>query len=220
MTVLLILATFAGFGLIDYLLNRKHVVQIAPEHAAAAAAPDQTYVDGFLVPDNLRYHAGHTWVISERKNLARVGVDEFGAALTGKIQSIEMPKPGQWVRQGQKAVKITRNGDVTELVSPIEGEIAAVNAELAANPALLRNDPYGAGWFFTVNVPDEENIFRNLIPRNMVRDWMATATERLYALQPQLAGAVAADGGRPVDDLLAGLPHASWEAVTREFFLT
>ena len=95
-----------------------------------------------------------------------------------------------------------------------------VNTDLLHAPSLVRSDPYGQGWLFTVNVPDEENTFRNLIPINMVRDWMATATERLYALQPQLAGAVAADGGRPVDDLLGSLPHESWENVTREFFLT
>jgi glycine cleavage system H protein len=221
MTVILLLATFMAFALIDYLLNRKRVVQIAPEHAVVnVAAPEHAYIDGFLVPDNLRYHSGHTWVATERKHLARVGIDEFGAALAGKIDAIELPKPGQWVRQGQKAIKIVRNGETTELVSPVEGEIAAINPELVKNASIVRDDPYGAGWFFTVNVPDEENTFRNLIPRNMIRDWMATATERLYALQPQLAGAVAADGGRPVDDLLSGLPHASWEGVTREFFLT
>ena len=124
MTVLLLLGTFLTFALIDYLLNRKKVVQIAAEHGAAAAAPEHNYVDGFLVPDNLRYHSGHTWVLTERKHLARVGIDEFGAALTGKIQAIELPKPGQWVRQGQKAIRIIRNGDVTELVSPVEGEVA------------------------------------------------------------------------------------------------
>ena len=61
---------------------------------------------------------------------------------------------------------------------------------------------------------------RNLIPTRMVRSWMQNAAERLFALQPQLAGAVAADGGRPADDLLAGLPDASWKEVTAEFFLT
>lgn len=206
MTVLLLLGTFLAFALVDYLLNRKKIVKIAPEHSAVAADAGHDYIDGFLVPDRLRYHPGHTWVMTERKHLARVGVDEFAAALAGKIDAIELPKPGQWVRQGQKAIKVTRNGDTTELVSPVEGEVSMVNTDLLHAPSLVRSDPYGQGWLFTVNVPDEENTFRNLIPINMVRDWMATATERLYALQPQLAGAVAADGGRPVDDLLEACP--------------
>jgi hypothetical protein len=49
---------------------------------------------------------------------------------------------------------------------------------------------------------------------------MRAAAEWLYARQPQLAGAVAADGGRPAPDVSASLPDASWEQLTRELFLT
>jgi hypothetical protein len=49
---------------------------------------------------------------------------------------------------------------------------------------------------------------------------MREAVERLYAHQPSLAGAAMADGGRPAEDLLAGLPQKSWKEVTGEFFLT
>jgi hypothetical protein len=49
---------------------------------------------------------------------------------------------------------------------------------------------------------------------------MREAVERLYAQQPALAGAVAADGGRPAEDLLEALPEVSWTEVTSEFFLT
>jgi hypothetical protein len=72
----------------------------------------------------------------------------------------------------------------------------------------------------TVHVPDEESTTRNLVPKGLVREWMREAVERLYSLQPALAGAVAADGGRPAEDLLAALPDANWKRVTGEFFLT
>jgi glycine cleavage system H lipoate-binding protein len=219
MTVLLVLATFLAFALVDFLLNRKKALQLAPE-PAAAAVPERSYIDGFLVPENLRYHPGHTWVLQERRQLVRVGMDEFAAALAGSIEKIELPKPGTWIRQGQKIVAVTRNGERAELVSPIEGEVAGVNEDLAADPSVLRNDPYGRGWLLTVSVPDEESTFRNLLPAGMVVAWMRDAMRRLYALQPQLAGAAAADGGRPVHDLLAGVPAVSWTAVTKEFFLS
>jgi hypothetical protein len=54
----------------------------------------------------------------------------------------------------------------------------------------------------------------------LVGEWMREAVERLYARQPMLAGAVAADGGRPADDLMTALPGANWQDVTGEFFLT
>jgi glycine cleavage system H protein len=220
MTVLLMLATFLTFAVVDYLLNRKKAIQLAPEEQAVAAVPGRSHVDGFLVPDNIRYHPGHTWALSERKQLMRVGMDEFAAALAGHIEKIELPKPGTWVRQGQKIVAVTRKGERAEIVSPVEGEITSVNTDLIEDPSVLRADPYGKGWLFTVNVPDEENTVRNLVPTSMVRSWMRDAVCRLYALQPALAGAAAPDGGRPVDDLLAGVPQASWTAVTGQFFLT
>jgi hypothetical protein len=71
-----------------------------------------------------------------------------------------------------------------------------------------------------VHVPDEESTARNLVPKSLVREWMREAAERLYSRQPALAGAVAADGGRPADDLLAALPDADWKQTTSEFFLT
>ncbi len=222
MTVILVLATFLVFIVLDYVLNRRkvmHTVAVEALHAVPAQAGGD-YVDGFLVPEKLSYHPGHAWLMRERKNVVRVGADEFAAALLGKLEKIELPKPGQWIRQGQKVLSFFRDGRKTEMVSPTEGEVMEINAEALTNPAILRQDPYGKGWLVAVHVPDEENTGRNLVPKGLVRDWMREAVERLYAQQPALAGAVAADGGRPAEDLLEALPEVSWTEVTSEFFLT
>jgi glycine cleavage system H protein len=224
MTVVLVLATFLAFILLDWALNRKKVMKTAtvaravPAVGAAALAP--AYVEGFLVPEQMSYHAGHGWTLRERRNLMRVGVDEFAAALIGKAEKVELPKPGQWVRQGQKVWSFYRNGEKTEMVSPTEGEVVEVNTELLENASLVRSDPYGKGWLVAIHVHDEENTTRNMVPKPLVRRWMQECVERLYARQPQLAGAVAADGGRPAEDLLAGLPDLNWKELTGEFFLT
>ena len=222
MTVILVLVTFLVFIVLDYVLNRNKAMATVPvvAHAAAPAHLGGEIVDGFEVPEALSYHPGHTWLTRERKGLMRIGADEFAAALVGKIERIELPKPGQWVRQGQKVLSFYRDGERVEMVSPTEGEIMEVNAEIVANPALLGRDPYGKGWLLTINVPDEENTTRNLVPKRLIREWMRESVERLYALQPSLAGAVAPDGGRPTGDLLAGLPDANWKKVSAEFFLT
>jgi glycine cleavage system H protein len=222
MTVVLLLATFVAFALIDWLLSRKEAPRIAASESPAPAAPflQPAWVDGFSVPEELRYHHGHAWLYRERKNLARVGVDEFAAAVAGAVDRIELPRPGQWIRQGQKAWTLTRNGETAEMVSPVEGEVVEVNEELLRDPSLLRKEPYGRGWLMSVHVPDEDSTMRNLLPKAMVPLWMRQSVERLYALQPELAGAVAADGGRPVDDIFEHLPEADWKQITREFFLS
>ena len=222
MTVILVLATFLVFIVVDYAINRRKAIATVPVEVAPAvpASSGGDYVEGFLVPGNISYHPGHSWLVRERKNVVRVGADEFAAALLGKVESIEVPKPGQWIRQGQKVVSFLRDGEKTEMVSPTEGEVLEVNPEVLRNPASLRHDPYGKGWLVTVHVPDEENTSRNLVPKGLVREWLRESVERLYALQPALAGTVAADGGRPTEELLAGLPDAGWKKVTAEFFLT
>jgi glycine cleavage system H protein len=222
MTVILVLATFLVFIVVDYVLNHRkaiHTVAVdAPRTSPAQTIPD--YVDGFQVPEKISYHSGHAWLVHERKNVMRVGADEFAAALLGKLEKIELPKPGQWIRQGQKVLTFYRNGQKTEMVSPTEGEVMEINAEAIKNPAIVRQDPYGKGWLVAVHVPDEENTSRNLVPKRLVREWMRESVERLYSLQPSLAGSVAADGGRPAEDLLEAIPEANWNQVTSEFFLT
>lgn len=220
MTVILVLVTFSIFIALDWVINRRKAPRLVPAAHTVPPLLEPSYVEGFLVPEQLSYHPGHAWALQERRNLVRVGIDEFAAALVGQVAHIELPKPGQWLRQGQRAWSLFRDGEKTDMVSPTEGEVVEINPEVAAHPELLRKDPYGKGWLAMIHVPDEESTSRNLVPKGLVRSWMREAVGRLYARQPQLAGAVAADGGLPTEDLLASLPDANWKQVTGEFFLT
>ena len=218
MTVLFVLATFLVFATIDWFMSRGKVDLTAPVPAVPPpAATDLVY--GFQVPDNRRFHAGHGWALRERKNVVRIGVDDFAAHLAGRIERLELPKPGQWIRQGERTWKVFRNGIAADMVSPIEGEVLEINPEVVKDPSLLRRDPYGAGWLMSVHVPDEEATTRNFIPRDLVRNWMESVVEKLYSRQPELAGAVAADPGTPVEDLAEALPGSNWSSLTAEFFL-
>jgi glycine cleavage system H lipoate-binding protein len=210
--------------LVDALLNRKRAPVVplvnAHEGEGAAAAEAERVLSGFRVPVHLKYHAGHTWIQRERKNVHRIGADEFAAIVAGPVDAIELPKAGQWVRQGQKVFAFLRGGAKVEMLSPVEGEVTELNAEVMANPDLLREDPYGRGWLMTVYEPDEDGPTRNLLPANLVRSWMATAAEAFYRLQPQLAGASAADGGMAARNATAAMPTEEWQRVSREFFLS
>lgn len=223
MTVILMLTMFAIFLTIDYLRKGKEATQTAEAAQEAAATSPRlvsNIVAGFELPDNRRYHQGHTWALQESPTLVRVGIDDFGARLAGKIDEITLPKRGQWVRQGQKFAAIFRDGQKTELVSPVEGEVTSVNEDLLKDASLMNGDPFGKGWFISVLSPDLATSFRNLLNGSLARKWMAEAASRLQMQVPALAGAVAQDGGVAVHDLTMHLPATRWAEITREFFLT
>src|SRR5437764_11698782 len=105
MSVILFLLTFVTFLLIDHFYSLKRAalvpaLQLA-ENKSVAPRPQPGMVGGFQVPDNLRYHPGHTWALSESPSLVRVGMDDFASKLTGKAERISLPQRGQWIRQGQ-----------------------------------------------------------------------------------------------------------------------
>ncbi len=137
MTVIMVLATFAIFLLIDYVRSQKQVVKQPAVQPVIREVPSHVVpamVAGFQVPENVRYHSGHTWALSESRELVRVGMDDFASKLVGKIESIALPQRGRWVRQGQKIWTIFRDGKSVDMVSPIEGTVSDVNEAVAKDP--------------------------------------------------------------------------------------
>ena len=223
MTVIMVLLTFAIFLLIDYVrgqrqLAKQPVVQRASREVPSRVVPE--IVAGFQVPENLRYHAGHTWALSESRELVRVGMDDFASKLVGKIESIALPQRGRWVRQGQKIWTIFRDGKSVDMVSPIEGTVTDINEAVVKNPELARKDPYGEGWLLTVQAPDSKINFRNLMGGTLARLWTESSALHLRSRIPMAVGALAQDGGVAVDDITAQMPDEDWAILTRELFLS
>jgi len=224
MVVILVLLTFGIFLAIDYVRSqqptaKKPALEAVPREMAPRMVP--ALVAGFQVPENLRYHAGHTWALSESRDLVRVGIDDFASKLVGRIDSITMPQRGRWVRQGQKIWTIFRDGKSVDMVSPIEGTISDINEAVMKDPELARKDPYGEGWLLAVQAPDAKTNFRNLLGGMLARVWTEESALRLRKRMPiAMASALAQDGGVAVDDITAHLPDQDWATLTKEFFLS
>jgi glycine cleavage system H lipoate-binding protein len=206
--------------LIDHLINRQPIPVTAdlPKEAPARPRLFPSIVAGFSVPDNFRYHPGHTWAISETPERVRVGIDDFAAKLTGGVTRIDIPERGQWIRQGQRIIAMHHDGRELDLVSPIEGTVIDFNQKALDDPKLAQNDPYGEGWLLVVNAPDTKTSFRNLLGGMTARRWMEEAAARLRAIAMP-AGAMAQDGGVAVNNVINQLPDADWDKLTKEFFL-
>ena len=223
MTVLLVLFTFGLFLLIDYFRTRHAVARPALELAAEGEARPRlqpALVAGFEVPGNLRYHNGHTWALQESPGLVRVGMDDFASKLVGTADHIALPQRGRWVRQGQKLCTVHRDGSAVDMVSPIEGTVADINDAVAQNGNLALSDPYGEGWLVTVQAPDAQTSFRNLLGGALARWWMEEAATRLQRRVPVAIGALAQDGGVAMNNLTAHIPDSEWMPLAKEFFLS
>jgi glycine cleavage system H lipoate-binding protein len=174
---------------------------------------------GFSIPEGYCFHPGHTWVLKEGGENARVGIDSFAANLLGTIEHIDVIGLNRWVRQGQKLVTIQSGGQNFELVSPVEGVVMAVNKDVVQDPGLLARDPYQSGWIAIVKSPDLVTNKKNLVQGGMVAAWLQNSVTRLNGMVTQLAPTMAADGGLPMAGLLARVTPELREKLAREFFL-
>ena len=108
---------------------------------------------------------------------------------------------------------------VIDLVSPIEGVISHINQDALADPKTILRDPYDKGWIATLKSPDLTFNQRNLVQGSMVAPWLQNNLTRLTAMVPQMAPAMAADGGLPVAGLLGQADPDVRKKMLQEFFL-
>ena len=221
MTFILVLALFITFLAIDHFKKRapRPVLQTAP-YASAGEHKAQAIVAGFEIPAHLRFHQGHAWALGESPNLVRAGIDDFAAKLIGEAEEVNLPQRGQWIRQGQKVWSFRVNGELVEMVSPIEGTVNDINDEVVRHPETLTADPYGDSWLMTVESPDAKTNYRNLLSGTMARNLMADSARKLAAYLPASSGmALAQDGGKAHGEISKQLPAEKYVEITKEFFL-
>ena len=109
------------------------------------------------IPDHLRYSAEHEWV-AVSDGIARIGITEYAAEQLGDIVYAELPSEGDAVTAGEPCGELESTKSVSDLFSPVSGEVVAVNEAIKDSPETVNSDPYGEGWLFTVRVdgdPDD-----------------------------------------------------------------
>ena len=222
MSILFVLLTFLVIISVSYFVRHGQIqpVEALPEANLGDRPPAPMLVkeSGFEVPKGYCFHPGHTWVLDEGRQNARVGIDSFASKLFGKIERIEVANLNRWVRQGQRVCTISREGVQAEFVSPIEGVVVSVNNEVLKDPSLLAKDPYRNGWVCVIKAPEMGTNLKNLLQGGMIANWMNNSVRRLQSYAAPL-GAAAADGGLPIDGMLAHVDSQTQQAMLKEFFL-
>ena len=101
------------------------------------------------VPEKLRYTQEHEWVAIDGA-AATIGITDHAQQALGDVVFVSVPAPGTKVTAGEPCGEVESTKSVSDLYSPVDGEVTEVNGEVDENPAVVNADPYGAGWLFKV----------------------------------------------------------------------
>jgi len=123
-----------------------------------------------MYPENFRYTKEHEWVNIEG-DTATVGITDHAQKELGDIVYVDLPKPGAIAEKGKSIGSVESVKAVSDIYSPVSGEVLGSNELLTASPEKLNEDPHGAAWLFKIKVsaPDE------------IKDLMSAADYAAYA---------------------------------------
>lgn len=110
------------------------------------------------IPQDLRYTKDHEYVRpSGDPNVVIVGITDFAQGELGDVVFVDLPKVGRKVSEHDVFGTIEAVKAVSELYTPLAGEVAEVNARLDAEPSLVNSDPYGDGWMIKLKVASSDS---------------------------------------------------------------
>jgi glycine cleavage system H protein len=104
-------------------------------------------------PEELLYNAEHDWARIEGDE-AVLGITWYAADALGELVHYEPPEPGAAVTQGSSYGEVESVKAVSELISPLSGEVLEVNEKVTAEPETVNTDPYGEGWLIRIRLTD------------------------------------------------------------------
>ena len=102
-------------------------------------------------PDTLRYTKEHEWV-SVEGDIGTVGITDHAQTELGDIVYVDLPKPGARVDLGKSFGSVESVKAVSDIYSPVTGEVVEVNGLLADSPEKLNEDPHGAAWLVKIRL--------------------------------------------------------------------
>lgn len=110
-----------------------------------------------MYPEDLRYTKDHEWIQVEGDK-GRVGITHYAQEQLGDVVFVELPPVGKQLRQMEPFGVVESVKAVSDLYSPVSGEVLEVNQELSRRPELINQDPYGGGWMLVVRIKDPKEL--------------------------------------------------------------
>ena len=110
-----------------------------------------------MYPPELLYTKDHEWIRVD-ESVGTIGITDYAQKELGDVVFVELPKSGEHVSAGESFGTVESVKAVSEVFSPVTGEVTAVNKKLANNPEILNSDPHGDAWLIRVELTDRSEI--------------------------------------------------------------
>jgi glycine cleavage system H protein len=104
-------------------------------------------------PDDLKYHTEHDWARVDGEE-ATLGITWYAQDALGELVHFEPPDEGSTIAKDESYGEVESVKAVSELISPLSGEVLEVNAQVVDAPEKVNEDPYGAGWLVRIRLAD------------------------------------------------------------------
>jgi glycine cleavage system H protein len=111
-----------------------------------------------LSPSDRKYSKEHEWIKMEDATQALAGITVYAQDQLGDIVYVDLPKLGSTIKFMEKMGEVESVKAVSDLFSPITGEITEVNDRLLDHPELVNEDPLGEGWMVRVAIADPAEL--------------------------------------------------------------
>jgi glycine cleavage system H protein len=109
------------------------------------------------VPEELYYTAEHEWIAISNAS-GRVGITDYAQRALGDVVYVTSPAQGTRVTAGEPCGEVESTKSVSDIYSPVDGEVTEVNPEIDEDPGLVNSDPYGAGWLFKIQLDSGDQV--------------------------------------------------------------
>ncbi|MFH8499488.1 glycine cleavage system protein GcvH [Streptomyces coeruleorubidus] len=106
-------------------------------------------------PQQLRYSKEHEWLSAAEDGVSTVGITEHAANALGDVVFVQLPEVGDSVSAGETCGELESTKSVSDLYSPVSGEVTEVNEDVVNDPSLVNSAPFEGGWLFKVRVAGE-----------------------------------------------------------------
>jgi glycine cleavage system H protein len=114
--------------------------------------------ESYNIPNNLQYTLKHEWIKVIDGEHVIVGITDYAQKLLKEIVYVELPSVGKKASKGESCATVESVKSVSDIYSPISGEIFEINEELENEPDLINKEPYDQGWLFKIIINDKKEL--------------------------------------------------------------